>query len=325
MARFRGGIVQPLGAAASGDDSIGGPHTIGESLDPRLAFGEGFATALAAIALQEPQYCDTNAPMLSGGFGLDTEGSNSGEQGFYNEMSVATFIYDLWDTDVDGTDDGSIGFEPIYDTMTGPQRTTAAFTTLFSFATALRSSLSGADLAFVDTQLTRENIDLGNLNIYGDGQTTQPAGARDVIPVYTDLPVDGTPLNICVNSDFDSGRGGNKLAEYRFLRITTTASSTTYTITIVPNPVPPPTTDEQPPPPADPIVIRDRSDPDMFIWLNGGLVAYGISGVDDFETFTTQELSAGSYVAEIQEWRYSDEDASSDFPEQICFDITMSP
>ncbi|MCH8100212.1 MAG: hypothetical protein IIB74_07230 [Proteobacteria bacterium] len=313
----------------SRSDSIGGPHTIGESLDPRLAFGEGFATALAAIALQEPQYCDTSAPMLTGGFGLDTEGSNSGEQGFYNEMSVATFIYDLWDTDVDGTDDGSIGFEPIYDTMVGPQMNTAAFTTLFSFATALRSNLSGADLAFVNTQLTRENIDLGNLNIYGDGQTSQPAaptsaGQRDVIPVYTDLPVDGTPVNICTNSDFDSGRDGNKLAEYRFLRITTTSSST-YTITIVPTPVPPPTTDEQPPPPADPIVIRDRSDPDMFIWFNGGLVAFGNSGDDDFETFTTQVLPADVYVADIQEWRFSDEDASSDYPEQICFNITMSP
>ncbi len=77
----------------SRSDSIGGSHGIGQSLDPRLAFGEGFATALAAIALQEPQYCDTNAPMLTGrGLRLDTENENSGNQGYYNEMSVATFI-----------------------------------------------------------------------------------------------------------------------------------------------------------------------------------------------------------------------------------------
>jgi len=145
-----------------------------------------------------------------------------------------------------------------------------------------------------------------------------------VLPVYTDLPVDGTPVNICTNSDFDIGRDGNKLAEYRFLRITTTSSSA-YTITIVPDPVPPPTEDTQPEPPADPIVIRDRSDPDMFIWRDGQLVAFGNSGDDDSEIFTTQVLPADVYVADIQEWRFSDEDASSDYPEQICFNITMSP
>ena len=305
----------------SRSDSFGGPHTIGQTLDPRVAFGEGFATALAAIALQEALYCDTSAPLLTSGFFINTETSNFGNQGYYNEMSVGTFLYDLWDTDVDATDNGSIGFGPIYNTMIGPQAATDAFTSLFSFATELRSSLAGADLAFVDTQLTRENVDLGSLDIYGSGQTTQPVGARDVLPVYTDLPIDGTVLNICTNSDFDTDRDGNKLSEFRFLRITTTSSST-YNVTIVPNPVPPPTTDPAPTPPD---VIRDRSDPDMFIWRNGTLVAFGNSGDDDSEIFTTQSLPADTYVADIQEWRYSDADASSDFPEQICFDITMSP
>ncbi|MCH9004522.1 MAG: hypothetical protein IH838_04435 [Proteobacteria bacterium] len=306
----------------SRSDSIGGPHSIPpETLDPRLAFGEGFATALAAIALEDPQYCDTSFPMEMGGFGIDTEGEDRGNQGYYNEMSVATLIYDLWDTNDDGTDNGSIGFGPIYDVMTGPQRTTEAFTTLFSFATELRSRVLAADLPFVDSQLSRENVDLLALNIYGDGQTTQPAGARDVIPVYTVLPTDGTVINICANSDFDSGRDGNKLSEYRFLKFTTTSAST-YTVTITANPVPPPTTD---PPPTPPDVIRDRSDPDMFIWRDGQLVAFGNSGVDDVEIFTTPSLAADSYVVDLQEWRYIDDDASSDFPEQVCFDVSVSP
>ncbi len=45
----------------SRSDSIGGPHGIGQSLDARLAFGEGFATAMAAIVLQEERYCDSRA------------------------------------------------------------------------------------------------------------------------------------------------------------------------------------------------------------------------------------------------------------------------
>ncbi len=104
----------------SRSDSLGGPHAIGESIDARLAFGEGWATALAAMALDEPQYCDTGEAGTGSGFGIDTENNNSGPQGWYNEMSVATFLYDLWDTDDDGSDNSSIGFSPIYDTMTGP-------------------------------------------------------------------------------------------------------------------------------------------------------------------------------------------------------------
>jgi hypothetical protein len=306
----------------SRSDSVGGPHTIGESLDPRVAFGEGFATGLAAIALENPRYCDTSAPLETSGFQLDTENENRGNQGYYNEMSVATLLYDLWDTNVDGSDNGSIGFGPIYSVMTGAQRTTDAFTSLFSFATALRSIVPAADLAFVDSQLARENVDLVALNIYGDGQTAQPAGARDVLPVYTDLPIDGTVLNICTNSDFDNGRDGNKLSEHRYLRFTS-SSSAAYNVAVVPIPVPPPTADS--PDPTDPSLPRDRSDPDVYIYRNGQLVAFGNSGVDDSETFTTQVLPADTYVMDLQEWRYEDEDASTDFPEQICFNVTMSP
>jgi hypothetical protein len=317
----------------SRSDSTGGSHGIGQTIDPRLAFGEGFATALAAIALENPQYCDTSAPMESNGFRLDTENENRGNQGYYNEMSVATLLYDLWDTANDGTDNDSIGFGPIYDVMTGPQASTAAFTSLFTFATALRNTVQAADLAFVDSQLVRENLDLAALNIYGDGQTTVPAGSRDVLPVYTVLPTDGTLINICTNSDFDSRRDGNKMSEHRFLKFTTSGNST-YNISVIANPVPPPTTDTQPDPPADPIVIRDRSDPDVFIWRNGQLAAFGNGPSDgsvgsspvNSEVFITQQsLPPGSYVMDLQEWRYADDEASTDYPEQVCFDVTMAP
>jgi hypothetical protein len=307
----------------SRSDSVGGRHSIGQSLDPRVAFGEGWATALAAMALDNPLYCDTGAVGTANGFSIDTEGENRGPQGFYNEMSVATMIYDLWDTDVDGADNSSIGFGPIFDTMTGPQSSTEAFTTLLSFGTAIRTFVSGADLTFVDAQLSRELIDLGALDAFGSGQTTQPGGARDVIPVYTDLIPNGTLLNICTNSDFDTGRDGNKLAEYRFLRITTTLANSAYNIVIATTTPTPPTAD-----PDD----RDQSDPDINIFRNGvGLLPFplGRSGDANSEVFTTPNLTADTYTAFIQEFRYEDDEAllgtPASFPEQICFDITMTP
>jgi hypothetical protein len=277
------------------------------------------------MALDDPQYCDTFVPGTSGGFGIDTENNNSGSQGWFNEMSVATFLYDLWDTVADGSDSNSIGFGPIFNVMAGPQSNTNAFTTLFSFATELRSMVNGAELAFVDAQLARENIETTGIDIWGTNQgsiTTSPNQARDVLPLYTTLPTDGTTINICTNSDYDSGRDGNKLAEYRYLTFTTT-SAAAYTVTITTTTLTPPTSD---PPPTPPDVIRDQSDPDMFIFRRGGIVAIGNGPNENSEVFTTQTLPADTYVADLHEFRFEDEDgASSDFPEQICFDVSMSP
>ena len=170
--------------------------------------------------------------------------------------------------------------------------------------------------------MTAENIETDGLDIWATEQANidvYPNNARDVLPLYIDYAADGSVLTgVCVNNDQDPDGDGNKPAEYRYLRITTTTSAR-YDVTIVPNPVPPPSTEAP-----DPDVPRDRSDPDMYIYLNGGIVAAGVSGEDDVETFTTQTLPADVYVADLHEWRYGDPDAASDFPDQICFDVTMT-
>jgi hypothetical protein len=167
--------------------------------------------------------------------------------------------------------------------------------------------------------LQRENIATTTIDIWASDQgnvTTAPNQLRDVLPLYTNLPIDGSVINICANSDYDSGRDGNKLAEYRYLTFTT-ASSAQYTINIATTTATPVTAD-----PDD----RDQSDPDMFIYRRGSEVARGISGTANLEVFTTPTLSPGTYVADLQEFRYEDEEgAPSDFPEQICFDVSVSP
>lgn len=321
----------------SRSDSIGGAHQIGETLDPRVAFGEGFATALAAIALNDPLYCDTNAhPTLeSGGFSIDTENENRGNQGYYNEMSVATLLYDLVDTNVDtdigGTDTGSIGFGPIYNIMIGPQALTPAFTSLFSFATELRNSVPPADLPFVDAQLRRENVDLGALDHFGSGQTTVPAGSSDVLPVYTDLPTDGTVVNICLNDNFDSRRDGNKLSEYRYLRMNVVANRP-HTISVTTesvNAVDPPS---QPSPgydcvaafqndPDDP-EVHTYSDPDFNIFRGGTFIRQSAECEPNIESTTTGNLVPATYLIDLTEFRFADEDTIAGYPNRVCFDVS---
>jgi len=315
----------------SRSDSMGGGHAFGEALDPRLAFGEGFATALAAIALQDPQYCDTNAPLLTSGFGIDAENFNSGLQGWFNEGSVMTLIYDLWDTNVDGTDNSSIGFKPIYDTMVGPQANTMAFTSLFTFASGLRPMLLPSDLSFVDSQLRRENIDTpATIDQWADSQTTAPVSelyplGRDVIPYYTVLPTNGSIVNVCLNNDyFTAGEDPNKFGMFRHFRITTTGSSA-YTITATANPALTTTTGPGDDPP------RDDSDPDLFLHRAGQWFAFAESTDDGGgeEVFVTPTLGAGTYILRLQEWRHIDDTADhtppDTFPTQVCFDVSMTP
>ena len=310
-------------------DSVGGPHGIGDQLDARLAFGEGWATAFSGIALDNPIYCDTGPAGTSGGFGIGAERGAYDAQGWYDEISVLRFIYDLYDTTDDeaegldtGADTGSIGFAPIYRTMVGPQAFTETFTTVFSFASELRSTLPPGDQAFLDSQLVREDMTPG-FDKWGVGEVNDasPDGqqSRDVLPLYVDMPMDGTVVNICSNEDYDGAGEGNKLATYRYLRLDV-PTTTAYQVTIAT------TTADTIPGDDNPDDPRDRSDPDMFIFLDGGIVDFGASGDADGEIFTTTALSGpDTYVADLREFRYADPDSPVDFPTRMCFDVSFTP
>ena len=298
----------------SRSDSVGGPHSIGDQLDMRLAFGEGWATALAGIALNNHLYCDTGPAGSTSGFGIGAESGSYDAQGWYDEISVVRFIYDLWDTNDEGGDTGSIGFQPIYDTMTGPQRTATAHTSVFSFASELRTMLAAGDQTFLDSQLVREDMTPG-FDSFGAGELNDAGSGQDVFPLYQSLPTDGTVVNVCVNTDYDTspanGTSGNKLAQYRFFTITP-ASSGFYRIDMT-------TTTAMP--------SGVLSDPDFYLQLDGQLVAAVTNPPANSDSGVTQsQLQAGqTYVGEIQEWRYTDPDIEANFPTRVCFDLSMQP
>ena len=310
-------------------DSTGGPHGVGDRLDARLAFGEGWATAFSGIALENPIYCDTGPAGVAGGFGIGTEKGAYDAQGWYDEISVMRFIYDLWDTTDDeaegldtGADTGSIGFAPIYETLVGPQAFTDTFTTVFSFASELRSALPPADQAFLDAQLLREDMTPG-FDKWGVGELNDasPDGqqSRDVLPLYVDMPMDGRVVNICSNDDYDGAGDGNKLATYRYLRLDIPAASA-FDVRIIT------TTADTIPGDDDPNDPRDRSDPDMYIFLDGAIVDFGTSGNADEEIFRTITLTGPDmYVADLREFRYADPDSPLGFPDRMCFDVSFTP
>ena len=307
-------------------DSIGGSHWIPGTVEARVAFGEGWGNAIGAIAPGNPVGCDTGAPASSGSsLNMETYDSYAGEQGFFNEMSVATFLYDLWDAANDGADTGSIGFGPIYETMTGFQRDTEAFTTLFSFATGLRQNIDPWSIALVDALLEQENVDTAALDIWASNQTSQPTVWRngnavlDLLPLYTELEPGGATKNLCVNSGQVIDQHGNKPGEWRYLHFTLAAPQR-LTLTLRANPVPPPTSDTT-------AGVRDRSDPDAFLYRGGnylGVFPDGRSSDADQEIYDMGTLEAGTYTLAIQDWRYMDTGIANDYPDRVCFDITLN-
>jgi hypothetical protein len=52
-------------------------------------------------------------------------------------------------------------------------------------------------------------------------------------------------------------------------------------------------------------------------------VADGRSDEADVEEFDTGVIPAATYVIEMQEWRHEDDNAASDFPDRVCFDLSI--
>ena len=205
-------------------DSPGGPHAYGQQKDPRLAFSEGWGNALGAIALYPNDvYADTMGPGQAGGFQFSVESNAAADPvpGWYSEMSVAHFLYDLFDPASAPDGDGiALALGPIYDVMVGPQRTTPAFTTLFSFVDALKRARPG-DASAIDSMLSGRSIAAPVQDAWATDET-HDAGWAANLPVYR-LPVIGGTVWVSLFG----GYWPNDLQQNRFLRFTGTGGTLT--------------------------------------------------------------------------------------------------
>jgi hypothetical protein len=275
------------------------------------------------MILGDPVNCDTLRPGTSSGGGFTVEGNNVfGTPGWFNEVSVATLIWDLWDSDDDGVDTGSIGFAPIYDTMVGPHAMSDAFTTLYSFATELRTMLDAQDAALLDALLAREQVISGGiLDVWASNETNDAGVSQDVLPMYVPYTADGSVTNVCVNNELDGfSRHGNNVGENRYLRISIPADDE-YDVSVVTTTPTPPTAD-----PND----TDHSDPDIVIY-RGSVPEEVVRAETDLvpneePTFRTPVLFENeTYLAFVEEYRFHDPGAASTFPQRICFDVSLTP
>ncbi len=166
----------------SRSDSIGGRHSFGDILDPRVVFGEGFGNALSAMITDDPLYIDTNGRQQNEGFTINLENNVCVNAGWYSECSIQSILYDIYDADDDMQDSVGMGFSPIFNVLPGAQKNTAAFTTIFSFIKALKDQ-NPANASAIDALTSGQNIN-PILDIYGTSQFSNNPGATDQLPVY---------------------------------------------------------------------------------------------------------------------------------------------
>lgn len=158
----------------SRSDSPGGPHGRGDVLDPRIAFGEAWGTAVAAMVLPETMYTDSlwsGSTLYAWGYDAETVPNPTDDPtpNAFSEKAVLRILYDLYDSTSDGSyDTVAVGLGTVYDVLAGPQRQTDALTTLASFATGLKAQ-PGANVAGI-------NATLANFSV---GAVTSDFGAGD--------------------------------------------------------------------------------------------------------------------------------------------------
>ena len=284
-------------------DNIGGAHYIGDLLDLRVAYSEGLATAFAAMVLDDPNYKDGQGSTLYAGFGFSVEDNSSSDPdpGWYNESSVQIILYDLYDSNSDNADNISLGFDPLYQTITNTADKDA-FMSIFTFREEFddRYPTYSSGLAALLTEQAISGTDQ-----YGANETNDLSlyGGNSVLPLYRELTANGSAITVCSTDDYDDYSEGNKVSSAAFLRFNA-ASSGSYQVDISLNSASTATTD-----------------PDFLVYQQGSPVGSGQSETDNSES-ASLALAAGNYVMEV--YHYGNIDTETDNDAKACFDVSLA-
>jgi hypothetical protein len=322
----------------SRSDSIGGPHALSDQLDMRLAFGEAWGTAFAAMATGDSIYKDTFGAGQRQSFSVNVEQSPSRTNpnpGWFNEESLQSLLFDLYDNGRDSpprsspldpfiVDDLALGFGPIWQAFTTEPRTTSALTSVFPFVDALRVARPG-DQPLIDNLTTSQRI-AAVTDAYGTGQTnfglptkrTLLEVSQDFNTIYNNVAVGATLQNVCSLDDYTSALTGaeNKLASRRFVRFTVTNPGP-HTITVRAR-----------------APLNAAADPDLVLHRGNGLTLVSDSPptascsvatpAGCVETFSPM-LSVGEHILEVYEWTNTNALDDAEPPiGRTCFDVSVT-
>lgn len=257
----------------SRSDSIGGLHSLNDRLDARVAFSEGWGNALSAMITGDSVYRDSTGFKQNTGFAFNVEAGNIINPGWFNEASVGSIIYDIFDAPSNGTNAATIGLAPFYTVMSSDAyKDTPVFTTIFALADGLRRELP-RDASTIDRLLETQSISGNGPN--GNGE--QNSGAiRTALPVYKEVSLNGSSTQIC---SVDDAGLFNKLGNREFIFFNLrTEEKVDMLLTQISG--------------------DGERDPEFNIWRGNELIHEANATVPAEESFEGR-LDAGSYVIEV--------------------------
>lgn len=279
----------------SRSDSIGGPHGLGNLLDMRVAFGEGFGNAFSGMAMDDRFYRDSMGDFQTRGFTIDLEDNEPANPGWYSESSIHSILYDLFDdANDDGVDAITLGFGPLYNVLTTKQNSADELTSIFTFIPPLKEE-NPADADNIDALVAAQFIEAVTIDELGSTETNDAGNnGGDVLPVYVPISIGaGNNVDICSIDQYGSI---NKLSNARFLIFTVSAPGL-YTFTAT---------------------GAQGTDPD-FVLHQAGIIDVADGSASGLETFSRQ-LDPGDYVLEIYEFRNITDDPRG----RTCFDVSIT-
>lgn len=284
-----------LEAELSRSDSIGGDHSGDDKLDFRVAMSEGFANAFSAMMLEDPIYRDASGTRQDDGFQIAVNRTNNSVRGWYSEASVQSVLYNFY---VSENNKVARDFSDIFTVITDDTYARSdAFVSIYLFAEKLREMSPGMTTGF-NSLLSGQNISITDR--FGAGESNS-GGASIHLPVYKTLPLNNTAINVCSSN---ANGSYNKLGVSQFLRLNV-LSNGRYQITATESPT-----------------QSDSSDPDLYLYQRGQLVAFSEAGTPDVETLS-HSLTAGTYVLEIADARAIDSGNTDEV--NVCFNVRAFP
>lgn len=196
-------------------DSPGGSHAVGEKLDLRVSFSEGFANAFSGMVLADPIYRDSGgAAQREDLVSFDFERDPVFQAGWFNEGSVHSIVWDIFDSENETGDGVSAGYAPMFDVLRNEMRDGQPLSSLFPFIVGLKQR-AGVPVDSVDQLVAAQGIVAAGMDRFGSTETGS-GGVDDVLPLYTDLFLnDNSPKTVC--SNVDAGIN-NKIGNRRLLK-----------------------------------------------------------------------------------------------------------
>jgi len=287
----------------SRSDSIGGTHTGSDRLDPRVALGEGFGNAISGMVTDDPFYRDSNGQGQASGFAINVESNSASPEGWFNEFSVQSILYDIYDDNDDGADTISLGLGPIYNVLTGPDYIgQPVFTTIFSFLDEIRT-LEPNNVSAINTLATGQSI--SGTGKEGTGENNSGSTANS-LPVYKAVSVNGDAVRVCsagTTSPASNPPLFNKLRNRNYVKFTVTNSGR-HTVIM------------------QRVSGTTSRDPDFIIYQNGSPVLLAQSAPGEREAVTVS-LTAGDYVVDAHDF-FNLGLGGSGTPGNACYDFTIT-